>query len=171
MVFHTSGEVAALPAAASQHDTAAKNYRYKVPFTIGGRSGFALLDSGNVWRCCISSEFATELGLTKADLKPMPGTRVSTAKEGAELTVLGEVRKPLKLQLGAVPTKFNFYPVVLDDLSMAVNISGPFMRRHNIDQLHSQNAIRVQSQLIPLATIAPQEERQREAPFSGAYIV
>ena len=53
---------------------------------------------------------------------------------------------------------------------MAVNISGPFMKRHHIDQLHSQNATWIQLQLVPLAAVSRSEKAQMEPPFANAYI-
>ncbi len=129
-----------------------------------------MLDSGNIWRCCLSEEYANQIGITDKELRPLTQTVVQTAKDGAALTVLGETKQPLKLQFGDLPVRFSFRPVVLRDLTMPCNISGPFLRRHNIDQLHSKNAIRVQSQLIPLCKdLESPSLSSIEAPFVNAY--
>ena len=35
-------------------------------------------------------------------------------------------------------------PIIVKGLTMAFNISGPFLKKHQIDQLHSKQAIQVQ---------------------------
>ena len=37
-------------------------------------------------------------------------------------------------------------PVVLRDLAMPLNLSGPFLKKHRIDPIHSQNIISVDGQ-------------------------
>ena len=83
------------------------------------------------------------------DLVPIPD-QVETAQLGTSLRILGETKNNLHLTLGNFPTKFKFKPVVVDGLSMHINISGPFLKRHNIDQLHSLNCLRLNGQDIPL---------------------
>ena len=117
----------------------------------------ALLDSGNLWRCCLSKKMLDSLGLTTADLRPLKGiSSVGTAKAGASLKVLGELSKPIALRFGGLSTAFKCRPVVLDGLAMPFNISGPFLKQHNFDQIHSRDALRVQGRDIPLvASVEP----------------
>ena len=55
----------------------------------------------------------------------MPGVQVGTAQASAKLDVLGEVAKPLHIQLGGLESKFKFQPVVIKNLAMDINICGP----------------------------------------------
>ena len=127
--------------------------RQFLPVHINGLECKALLDSGNLWRTCISPELMHALGLTRQDLRPLgQDVRVTTAEKGKGLTILGEVRQMLTMSLGSATTKFKFRPVVIDKLSMPLNISASFLRRHHMDQLHSKNALRVQGREYPLLT-------------------
>jgi hypothetical protein len=117
-----------------------------------------------VWQNVISPKLLTQLGLSLKDLSPVPGaTSIRTAKEGADLKILGQTKEPLYLKMGDSETKLRCFPVVLENLSMDINICGPFMKAHNIDQIHSKGALKFQGKLIPLLTntstlIAPIEE-------------
>jgi hypothetical protein len=99
-----------------------KYCRY-LPVTIGKTSCRALIDSGNLWRNVVSKDFLYQLGLTVKDLKPCAIQNVATAKRGANLAVLGEVRHPLKTQMGGLNIKFKTSPVVIEHLTMPVNIN------------------------------------------------
>ena len=123
-----------------------------LPITIRNAATTALIDSGNLWRNAISEDFFRFLGLTKEDLKPIAQEQVGTAKKSATLEVLGETRQYIHLFLGKLPVAFRFKPVIIKGLSMPINIGGPFLKKHNIDQLHIKNALRVQGQLIPLVS-------------------
>ena len=126
-------------------------YKNYVPITIGEVTCRAMVDSGNLFKNVISKDLMLALGLTLADLAPMEDkTTVGTAKKGECLQILGRVKKPLHITLGDNPTKFKTRPVVLDGLAMAFNISGPFLSKHSIDQLHSRGVLRVQGRTINL---------------------
>ena len=128
-----------------------------------------MIDSGNLWRCAISKDLMAAMGLSPSDLKPIPGlTQIGTAKEGASLGVLGLVKQPLRLKFNGNDTFFSCQPVVLEGLSMPFNISGPFLKEHSIDQLHSQDALLVCGQKIPL--LATQESRPAEVIASAVYV-
>ena len=119
---------------------------------FGSVAGVALIDSGNTWRTVISPEFAIKLGINlKTDLRPIrPSCTIGTAKSGQNLNILGETKTKLHLSFGNSVTKFQLRPVVVENLSMSINISGPFLKRHNIDQIHSRDCLQVQQQQIPL---------------------
>jgi len=57
-------------------------------------------------------------------------------------------------QFAECPTAgvFHTRPVVLDGLAMDMNISGPFLQKHAIDQLHSEGVLRTKQGKIPLRT-------------------
>ena len=125
--------------------------------SINGFSGTALIDSGNTWRTVISPSYASTLGIdcTK-DLKPLSMKTIGTAQKGGQMKILGETKNNYHITFSPSATKFKFKPVIVEGLSMPINISGPFLRRHNIDQLHSRDSLLIQSQLIPLYSELPQ---------------
>ena len=135
-----------------------------LPVTIGNIASAALIDSGNTWRNVISDTFARRLGIRLHDLIPLRGSvAVKTAQKGASLQVLGEVPSVLRLALPQprylnMPAAdrnyavFDFQPVVVKNLAMPINISGTFLKMHNIDQIHSKDCLRLpQGQLVPLS--------------------
>ena len=75
---------------------------------------------------------------------------MSTAKEGETLRVLGEPSKPMFLKTCKSDTKYHFLPIVVEGLSMDVNISGPWMKKNGWDQIHSQDCVRIQGRDVPL---------------------
>ena len=104
-------------------------YKNFVPLMVGNGACHAMVDSGNLFCNVMSKEFMQQLGLTTADLVPVPGlSHVGTAKEGEGLRVLGRVRKPLSLTLAGCPTKFNSRPVVLDGLTICLLYTSPSPR-------------------------------------------
>ena len=120
----------------------AHSYKHLVPVEIGKVSTCALVDSGNLWRTVISEAMLTRLGLSTADLRPIHGvTTVGTAKKGEQLTSLGELRRPVTIRLGGLGAVYRIRPAVIQGLAMDVNLSGPFLRTHGIDQLHSEDAL------------------------------
>ena len=138
---------------ACKHDHG--SYKTSVPITVSAATGcvttcIALVDSGNTWTNCISLELLNKLGYDVDELESVTGGRCKTAKKGAEMRVLGRVKKPIRIQLGDMKTKFKDRPMVLEGLSMNYNISGNFLKFHQIDQLHSKGVLRVQGQEIPL---------------------
>ena len=118
---------------------------------INDMTGIALMDSGNTWRTVLSKDFALQLGLDLVkDLRPLKHTHIGTAKSNESLRVLGETKRFMHLTFSGSPTRFKFRPVILEGLAMPINISGPFMKTHHIDQIHSRNALRIQGHEIPL---------------------
>ena len=150
-------------------------YAFYCPVKVNGLKAFALLDSGNLCSNAISLKFAEKLGYTVEDIKPLAQmSEVGTAKSGATLKVCGLLPKPLRLQFGGHPTLFRTRPLVIDGLSMNLNISGPFMAKAGLDQIHSRNALSVQGHLIPLLkpglnrTLASLQEVEKS--ISHAYL-
>ena len=112
--------------------------------------GTALIDSGNTWRTVISLRLAESLGYNRASLAPLNVGKIGTANANSDLKVLGELPTNLHIQFHACPLRFKVRPAVIENLSMPLNISGPFLKRHNIDQLHSKDCLTVQNYRIPL---------------------
>lgn len=125
----------------------------------GSQSCLAMVDSGNLWRTIISPAFLRKLGYTLGDLRPVPGlTRLGTAKKGATLGILGQLKHNLAVRFEVDGTIFKVCPVVVEGLTMDMNLSGPFLKMHRIDQIHSQDSLKIQGRLIPLVT--PRQERR-----------
>ena len=82
----------------------------------------ALIDSGNSAGNCISLRVARALGLTKKDIEPMDAI-IGTAKEGANLEVLGRPKKNLHLRFGGMGVTFRIRPFVIKGFSTPMNIS------------------------------------------------
>ena len=90
-----------------------------VPVEVGTVDGncrkrsVALVDSGNLWRNCVSEGFLKRMGLTTKDIRPIEQKKILTAKEGATLEILGELRRPLFMSFGDRPDRYVFRPVVV----------------------------------------------------------
>ena len=149
----------------------AESYKYYVPLTINNRPlTFGLVDSGNTWSCAISADLMKQLNLTQSDLTPIPGVpTVGTAHKDGHLKVLGMCKQPLKISFGDLPTKFSCQPVVLEGLSMPFNISGPYMKKHGIDQLHSEDALRIAGRKVKLVSVL-QTKPSAEVGSTGVYL-
>ena len=122
----------------------------------------ALLDSGNTFSSCISDRFLRRMGLTTDDLEPLALATVGSAKEGAALAVMGQLKRPLQLRVGGYSCTFPLKAVVLEGLAMDINLSGPWMKQHGIDQIHSQDAIMVRGTKINLLSPEVPAARRRE---------
>jgi hypothetical protein len=113
-----------------------------LPIRINNYTCSALVDSGNIWHNSISKDFTfNHMKLTEADIRPLSTKTIGTAKGGASMRVLGEVTRPLPLQLGGISTCLKTRPVVVEELSMPFNLAGPFLKKHKIDQIHSEDCI------------------------------
>lgn len=105
----------------------------------------------------MSEGLMAKLGKSKADLVPVKGAgTVGTAKEGSGLKVLGRLKEPLQLQLGA-GIVLRTRPIVLRGLAMPLNLSGPYLKAQGIDQIHSKDCLQINGQVIPLV-----KDRQKE---------
>ena len=84
-------------------------------------------------------------------MKPLTNSpTIGTATQNNNLNVLGETRHFMHLSFPPLSTKFKVKPAVVANLSMNINIAGTFLKRHNIDQLHSEDCLRIQTHKIPL---------------------
>ena len=129
------------------------DYKSLCPVKLNGQPSFALIDSGNVVVNAISADFAQSLyGSNWKNEIENAGkySEIGTAEKGARLDVLGQTKKPIALRFGGVAKTFMTTPIVIRGLSMDVNISGPFLCEHQIDQLHSVGALRVNGRVVKL---------------------
>jgi len=132
------------------------NFRSLCPVKVNGQAAYALIDSGNVVTNAISEEFARKLFRDQFDQAVVASARfryLGTAdKKGNKMKVLGVTKNPVVLRFGGSSAVYKTHPLVLQGLSMAINISGPFLQEHGIDQLHSKGSLRVKGKLVPLIT-------------------
>jgi hypothetical protein len=136
----------------SEEDTAAEKYCKYINCRLGQLSVPALLDSGNVWRNVMSKQLLKKLGLGPDDLQPLTISKIQTAKMGASLEIMVELKQKIYLQLGGCQTRFRCRPIVVGGLTHDMNLSGPFLRQNKIDQIHSRDAIRINGHEVPLLT-------------------
>ena len=138
-----------------------EQYKAYCPIQVGSLTTHALVDSGNSVGNAMSWDFAQAVGLRECDLEIDPHlSRVNTAKKNDSLKVMGRPKQRLTLRLGGLQTKFKIRPIIIQGLTMSFNISGPFLKKHNIDQLHSRQVLRVQGQEIKLVRAGSYEEIQ-----------
>ena len=124
----------------------ASEYRKYAPIKINGQIVCALIDSGNTGFNVISPELARKLKLT---VRPINLKQVSTAQKGASMEIVG-ICKPFCISFAGHGTKFKTNPLVVRDLNMSFNMSGPFLASNHIDQLHSKGALSIHGKLFPL---------------------
>lgn len=128
-------------------------YAPMCPVKINGVLVEGLVDSGNTVSNAISASFAERLGLSLADqtIRPLPNLKtVGTAKRGSELKILGIPARKVQIRLGNHPEVLWDRPLIIEGLTSDVNISGPFLTKHKIDQLHSKKALAFKGKLISL---------------------
>jgi hypothetical protein len=109
--------------------------------------------------------------LTEADIHPLSTKTIGTAKDGASMRVLGEVTQPLPLQLGGISTCLKTRPVVVEGLLMPFNLAGLFLKKHGIDQSHSEDCIRFQGHDVKLLKKRKGSYTKVEADLSNVYVV
>ncbi len=90
------------------------------------------------------------MGLKKWDLKALPGPPVETASEGVNLEVMGIPKRALELHVPHLGRSFNCRPAVVKGLSMPANISGPWLKMHGWDHLHTQDCLSIGGVKVPL---------------------
>ena len=125
-------------------------FRQHLEVSLNRQPMKATLDSGNTWHSCMSDHVWYLLGYTLDDLDTSQAAKVSTAKEGADLDVLGQPPWDLTLKVPRTSFAVKIRPKVVRGLTMALNLSGPWMKQNRWDQLHSQDAVSIQGNLVPL---------------------
>jgi hypothetical protein len=118
-----AGTFAAYIASLSEEDNTAANYCTYISCCLGKLSVPALLDSGNVWRNVMSERLLKKLGKGPKDLQPLSISKIQTAKMGASLEIMGELKQRIYLQLGVCETRFRCRPVLVRGLTHDLNLS------------------------------------------------
>jgi hypothetical protein len=125
-------------------------YRHHLPVAINDKPVLALIDSGNSWRSAISEDFFLSLGFTEKDITPLKQQSLTTAKEGANLDVLGECKVKMTLTSPGNKSKWAFHPIIFRKLTMDCNLSGSYLMRNKWDHLYSRHALLIQGAEVPL---------------------
>ena len=98
----------------------------------------ALIDSGNnVFDNAISEKLLNALGISHNSLQKFPCS-VGTAQTGTSLEVIGQLSHNLTLLLGECPIPLHTRPIVIQNLSMSLNISAHFMLENNISLMNKK---------------------------------
>jgi hypothetical protein len=100
----------------------------------------------------MSERLLKKLGMGPEDLQPLSISKIQTAKTGASLEIMGELKQRIYLQLGGCETRFRCRPVVVRGLTNDLNLSGPFLRQNDMGQIHSRDAIKINGHKVPLLT-------------------
>ena len=85
------------------------DYSAYVPVKLGNLTTAAFVDSGDTFANVISPETMTALGISTAQLEPVPQLSVGTAAAGKRMKILGQAPR-IDLQLGQHPAKFRISP-------------------------------------------------------------
>lgn len=124
----------------------------------------ALPDSGNTWETAISDLLYSKLGGQIRHLEPSHRPLVGTAKKGAKLKVLGRVRDSLEMIIKRHPARYTIKPMVVEGLSMDVNLSRDFMVENGWDQLHSKGQISIRGNKLKLEPYPVYGDRRCKIP-------
>ena len=129
-----------------------KNYKIYLPMRVNNVTVVGMMDSGNLWRVALSWAMAQKMGLRRKDLRVVQGyEKIGTAANEGQLEVMGETIKKIMINLGGGTRDIPCRPVVIKNLSMPLNVSGPFMKKHRIDLLHTGEAV-LQGKKIQMQT-------------------
>ena len=150
------------------HEGVSENFAIKNLGNVMVRLNYALtpafIDSGNTLHNAISPKTFQQIGLKESDMIPID-RKVKTAKTGAYLEVLGQVKRKIPLRFVDSKQVFWIRPLIIKGLSMPFNIALPFLRKYKIDQLHSQDSLLLGgNEMVPLTnkTHLPAHEMQED---------
>ena len=94
---------------------------------VSSTVAYGLIDSGNCLDNALSLDLFHQLGLNKNHLEPYHIPRVGTARKGTHLNIKGRLKHPLTFAVGTKGQTLKIRPVVIEGLSMGLNISGPLL--------------------------------------------
>ena len=102
---------------------------------------------------------------------------VGTAKKGAQLKVLGRLKRKVKMFFAGTNYYLETRPLVIENLTSEMNISMPFMKKNNIIQDHSKGCITYKNMDFMLQkvrtdkdTILQIEEKEIEQSDCAVYV-
>ena len=108
-------------------------YKSYVRGRIGDCEVPLFVDSGNTFRSCINQRMFDALGLTENDLRPLAErATIGTAKKNSKLTIKGETKEEIPIWISPSAPPLRIRLVVLPELEMYVNLSGPDLAKHGV---------------------------------------
>ena len=128
-----------------------KTYKNYAKTKLNGHSVAGYIDSGNTFNNVILIELFQKLGFHLDHLRPVKH-RVGTAHKNSKLSLIGQLKEKILLQFNGISKTFYIKPVVVKNLSMPFNISGPFLQKNEIDILHTQRCLRIGSEISKLVS-------------------
>ena len=96
--------------------------RVKSTIFVNNKPIEAVFDSGNTFRCCGNEKLMADLNLTPQDLQPLKHSTVGTASRSHGLTILGESKQPLSLEINGLPIVFRCKLAFVKELEHPLNI-------------------------------------------------
>jgi len=133
-----------------------------LPCHLGKLFLHAYVDAGNTFACVISERLMKQLQLKEEDLEPLNHVAVGTADENTKLKLKGQLKTSLTLRPSGTNLKFKIRPVVVQDLAMDLNLSGPFLTKNRIVQDHGIGVLDYKGILMSLRTFQDKEEDQKK---------
>ena len=124
--------------------------RVSCPVTLNGLNLSCIFDSGNTFRTVGSLKLMQKLGLTEDDLQPISQKQVGSAALKSSLTILGETKTPMMLQLDNTDRKYKFRLVFLKELDHEINLGLKFLKAIGASWDFPKDALLFKGQIIPL---------------------
>ena len=114
---------------------------------------YGIIDSGNTAGNAMSTQVAKQI-FGPSFLQRLEPTKLKlcSVKKGEMLEILGRVKTPIALHIPPINKTFLTRPYVIKGIRSSFNISGPFLAKHKIDQLHSKKCLQIDGKLIKLRT-------------------
>ena len=122
-----------------------------VPVHLFGKVYNSLIDSGNMWRNCISEELYLSLPKAYQKLHPTPMDGVKAAN-GSTVEVLGQVSRPLPLIFAKKTAPLHTYLHVVKNLSVPINLGASFMTHFGVILDLANKRVTIDGQTHELST-------------------
>ena len=68
------------------------------------------------------------------------------------MKILGAPKEGLTMTVRHTGKKYRFKPAVVKGLAMDANLSGPWLKAHKWDQIHSKGTLRIEGRDVPLSS-------------------
>ena len=139
-----------------------RKYRTYCTARIGSFETLCMLDSGNTAYSACDINLFRQLGLTKADLRPLSGgNNIGTAKKKSNLRVLGETKDLIPIKISPFTDPLMVRLVVMPDLDMPLNLCGRDLANHGII-MHIGKFIVYQGRKIPMTCRSDYQDEVRK---------
>ena len=126
------------------------DYKTFLPMRTGPLDIVAMVDTGNTFATCISTKMQEALKIKKSDLQPYQGrTSIGTAKKHARMSIAGETKREHDIYISSSLPPIKTRLVILPDLGMPMNLSGPTLEKYSIAVLAGKH-LTYKGQQFPL---------------------